>query len=361
MGDRLRAPTSPLSMRRPPQRPGGAGVGRGPAGGPPDPPSPLRRLVRPYSADAPAATRRRRPPIPTTESVGTGAAARRRAASVGSLRRARRRTPGQGQAHHRRPRPAPLLPAPPPAGRALGRRRRPGAGDPRRRRPRPRCRARPSTSPGARPTASPTPATTRSSSSRSSSATTSARTTSSASTTTTAAGPEPSALPLGLEGTNLSASHARTPSRVRRPPPRSTDGLRAQPPCPGPAGPAPRLHGRAGRTRPSRSTATRWPPPAIPHFHPPVIEELKAEAKRARALEPLPPPPHRVDPRPGLQRRLRAARRDHRTQPDRPRGAQLRRARHRQHGAARPLRHARAAGALAGAAARTARSARASP
>ena len=74
-----------------------------------------------------------------------------------------------------------------------------------------------------------------------------------------------------------------------------------------------------------------------PHFHPPVMEDLKAEARK-RDLWNLFLPNDRVRRRPE-QRRLRAALRDHGPQPADRRGHELRGARHRQHGDPRRVRH----------------------
>ena len=78
-----------------------------------------------------------------------------------------------------------------------------------------------------------------------------------------------------------------------------------------------------------------------PFFHPPVMEELKAEARSARPVEPVPP---------GRALRRRATNLEYAPLAeimgrslDRPRGAQLRGAGHRQHGDPRRVRHARAA------------------
>ena len=90
-----------------------------------------------------------------------------------------------------------------------------------------------------------------------------------------------------------------------------------------------------------------------PHFHPPVMEELKGLRARSGALEPVAPPRHRgsLVARPD-QRRVRVPGRDHGPQPHRARGVQLRGARHGQHGGSDPVRHARAEGPVAGAVAR---------
>ncbi len=88
-----------------------------------------------------------------------------------------------------------------------------------------------------------------------------------------------------------------------------------------------------------------------PHAFPPVMAELQEGGAVARALEPLPPARDRVD-RGALQPRLRAARRDHRPQHDRPGSAQLLGSRHREHGDPQPVRHRGAEAAVAGAAAR---------
>ena len=97
-----------------------------------------------------------------------------------------------------------------------------------------------------------------------------------------------------------------------------------------------------------------------PHFHPPVMEELKEEARKRGPVEPLPAAQDAVDRRP-VEPRLRAAGRDHGSLRAGVRGVQLLRARHREHGDPRHVRHRRAAGAVAAAAAGRARSARRSP
>ncbi len=71
----------------------------------------------------------------------------------------------------------------------------------------------------------------------------------------------------------------------------------------------------------------------------------QGQGPRSRALEPL--PPRRALGCGALERRLRAARRDHGPQPHRPRGLQLQRAGHGQHGGPHRVRHPGAAGALA--------------
>ena len=88
-----------------------------------------------------------------------------------------------------------------------------------------------------------------------------------------------------------------------------------------------------------------------PHFHPPVIEELKAEA-RARGLWNLFHPHPEWGP--GLtQRRVRAAGRDHGALAAPGAGGdELQRPRHRQHGGADAVRHRGAQGAVAAPAAR---------
>ena len=106
----------------------------------------------------------------------------------------------------------------------------------------------------------------------------------------------------------------------------------------GAARPARRLHRRAGRSGGRRSTAEQVRASGDPHFHPPVMEELKAEARGARPLEPVPP-------------RRRATARGSATSSTRrcasswaltavAGGHQLLGARHRQHGAAGQVRHA---------------------
>ena len=95
-----------------------------------------------------------------------------------------------------------------------------------------------------------------------------------------------------------------------------------------------------------------------PHFHPPVMEELKAEARR-RGLWNLFLPD--TSTAPGLTNleyaplcELMGRNLLHGG------GDELRRARHRQHGDPRPVRHAAAAGAVAATRCSTARSGRAS-
>ena len=83
---------------------------------------------------------------------------------------------------------------------------------------------------------------------------------------------------------------------------------------------------------------------------PPIMDDLKAKARAPRAVEPVPGPPpggRRADQPP-----VRAAGRDQRPVVPHPGGAELRGARHRQHGGAGRVRHQGAAGALAAAAAR---------
>ena len=75
-----------------------------------------------------------------------------------------------------------------------------------------------------------------------------------------------------------------------------------------------------------------------PYFHPPVMEELKQEA-RTRGLWNLFLPDERFGAGPH-EPRVRAAGGDHRAQPHRARGAQLRRAGHGQHGDPDRVRHA---------------------
>ena len=94
-----------------------------------------------------------------------------------------------------------------------------------------------------------------------------------------------------------------------------------------------------------------------PHFHPPIIEELKDGGPLARAVEPLPSAP-RVGPG-SDERGVRAARRDH--GPLAAPGAggdELQRSRHREHGGADALRHRRSTRSAGCARCWTARSAR---
>ena len=74
-----------------------------------------------------------------------------------------------------------------------------------------------------------------------------------------------------------------------------------------------------------------------PYFHPPVMEELKEEARERGPVEPV--PARRALRRRPHEPRVRAAGRDHRPQPHRPGGDQLRGARHRQHGDPDRVRH----------------------
>ena len=104
-----------------------------------------------------------------------------------------------------------------------------------------------------------------------------------------------------------------------------------------------RLPERGEVPRAARGAESRWSVPRI-------MEELKEEAKVARALEPL-------FARLGSRRRphqpgVRAAVRGHGPQPHCPRGFQLQRPRHGQHGGARTLRDRGAERAVAEAAAR---------
>ena len=87
-----------------------------------------------------------------------------------------------------------------------------------------------------------------------------------------------------------------------------------------------------------------------PHHQPAIMEELKARAREAGLWNMfLPDAEHRGG---AVQQRLRAARGDPRALAHRLGGLQLLGARHRQHGGAPPVRHARAEGPLADAAAR---------
>ena len=121
----------------------------------------------------------------------------------------------------------------------------------------------------------------------------------------------------------------------------------------------PRLPGRARLRRPGRAAAASgdiWQRPA-------VIDDLKAEARKPGHVEPLPHQCARTRTRPreiaakhgaGLTNLQYAplAEITGRSGAHRPRGAELRRPRHRQHGAARRVRQRGADRALAAAAAR---------
>ena len=113
------------------------------------------------------------------------------------------------------------------------------------------------------------------------------------------------------------------------------------------------LHGRADRARPSRSSTSssaalddRWA-----WSEAPVLKELQAEARELGLWNLFLPGEHADSP--GLTNLQYAplAEITGRSRPPRARRAQLRGARHRQHGGALAVRHARAEGALAQAAA----------
>ena len=148
-------------------------------------------------------------------------------------------------------------------------------------------------------------------------------------------------------------------SRVHEPGQRGGhNGLRTERPRPMSSRPSSSSSTTTSCARPSRSTATQREESGDPHFPPPVMEELKTEARKRDLWNLFMPEGEHgaglVEPR------LRAAVRGDGRSPLLVRSDELLGARHRQHGDPRPVRHAAAAGAVAAARCSTARSARAS-
>ena len=162
------------------------------------------------------------------------------------------------------------------------------------------------------------------------------------------------ARPLAERGWSGSRSDARR--RLATTNDGATHGLRTGTEGARAAGAAVGVHGRSTSTR-TRSATTRSRTRAPDRWQPArVVEELKPRAQAAGLWNLfLPASDARRGPH---EPRVRAAGRDHGPRPVRARGLQLLGARHRQHGGAGALRHARAEAAVAGAAARRQRSAR---